>query len=201
MNNQTENSPTSVVDNTDQDDRIRNKRLGFMKEALKMAEEAYTVSEVPVGCVFVHDDRVVGRGRNETNVMKNGTRHAELVAIDRMLAPNSGFKSEDFGATDLYVTVEPCIMCASALRQVGIRSVFYGCANDRFGGCESVLHVNSDEGIDGSPYPSEGGYYRDEAVLYLRKFYVRENTSAPAPRKKANRILKTQDLEIGGHDE
>ncbi|KAJ2860115.1 tRNA(adenine34) deaminase, partial [Coemansia erecta] len=77
---------------------------------------------------------------------------------------------------------------------VGIRSVFYGCANDRFGGCESVLHVNSDAGIDGEPYDAEGGYYRDEAVLYLRKFYVQENTSAPAPKKKVNRVLKTHDL-------
>ncbi|KAJ2795494.1 tRNA(adenine34) deaminase, partial [Coemansia helicoidea] len=167
----------------------REERLRHMTEALRMADEAYEAAEVPVGCVFVLDGEVVGRGRNETNVAKNGTRHAELVAIDRMLA--GGFAVADFGRTALYVTVEPCVMCASALRQIGIGEVFYGCANDRFGGCESVLHVNSDADLDGSPYPAEGGYYRDQAILMLRKFYVRENATAPQPRKKAARELKT----------
>ncbi|KAJ2182426.1 tRNA(adenine34) deaminase [Coemansia sp. RSA 551] len=168
-------------------------RVKYMREALAMAEEAYEASEVPVGCVFVCDGQIVGRGRNETNVSKNGTRHAELVAIERMLA--EGFKTSDFSKTQLYVTVEPCIMCASALRQINIESVVYGCANERFGGCESVLHVNSDE-LDGTSYEATGGYLRDEAVLMLRKFYVRENTTAPQPKKKTRRVLKTQDLNI-----
>lgn len=77
------------------------------------------------------------------------TRHAELEAIDAILAdpsltPPSLLASGAYPLTDttLYVTVEPCIMCASALRQMGIRRVFYGCANERFGGCGSVLGVN-----------------------------------------------------------
>ncbi|KAJ2160447.1 tRNA(adenine34) deaminase [Coemansia sp. RSA 552] len=170
---------------------------GFMQAALDMAEEAYQVGEVPVGCVFVHGGEIVGQGRNETNATKNGTRHAELVAIDRMLA--GGFAQADFAQTTLYVTVEPCIMCAAALRLMGIGEVVYGCANDRFGGCESVLHVNSEPGIGGQEYPATGGVSRDEAVLMLRKFYVRENTGAPQPRKKAKRVLKTQDLQISNH--
>ncbi|KAJ1815802.1 tRNA(adenine34) deaminase [Coemansia sp. RSA 2599] len=159
-----------------------------------MADEAYEAQEVPVGCVFVYNDEVVGRGRNETNKMKNGTRHAELVAIDRML--EEGFGVDQFAQTDLYVTVEPCIMCASALRQIGIRRVFYGCANERFGGCESVMRVNEQDNLDGTRYPAENGYYRDEAILMLRKFYIRENVAAPQPRKKTNRVLKTSDLDI-----
>ncbi|KAJ2795499.1 tRNA(adenine34) deaminase [Coemansia guatemalensis] len=165
-----------------------------MEEALAMAEEAYQVGEVPVGCVFVFKGEVVGRGRNETNISKNGTRHAELVAIDRML--QGGFKLEDFRKTQLYVTVEPCIMCASALRQMNIERVIYGCANDRFGGCESVLRVCDSSTLDGSRYAAEGGCYRDQAILMLRKFYMRENSGAPQPKKKANRVLKTQDLEL-----
>jgi tRNA-specific adenosine deaminase 2 len=77
------------------------------------------------------------------------TRHAELEAIDAILAdpsltPPSLLASGAYPLTDttLYVTVEPCIMCASALRQMGIKRVFYGCANERFGGCGSVLGVN-----------------------------------------------------------
>jgi tRNA-specific adenosine deaminase 2 len=62
-----------------------------------------------------------------------------MCAIDDILEKHS---AEIFKTTDLYVTVEPCIMCASALRQLGIRNVYFGCANHRFGGCGSVLHVN-----------------------------------------------------------
>ncbi|KAJ2222583.1 tRNA(adenine34) deaminase [Coemansia sp. RSA 485] len=175
-------------------DDTREIRLKYMREALNMSEEAYEAQEVPVGCVFVHNDKIVGRGRNETNEAKNGTRHAEIVAIDRMLA--GGFKVKDFAQTDLYVTVEPCIMCASALRQIGIGRVFYGCANERFGGCESVMRVNELDDLDGTKYPAENGYYKDEAILMLRKFYIRENVAAPQPRKKTNRTLKTSDLEI-----
>jgi tRNA-specific adenosine deaminase 2 len=81
--------------------------------------------------------------------MTQATRHAELEAIDAILAdpiltPPSSLASGAYPLADttLYVTVEPCIMCASALRQMGIKRVFYGCANERFGGCGSVLGVN-----------------------------------------------------------
>ena len=73
------------------------------------------------------------------------TRHAELEAIDTIMADRSltpETSEYPLSNTTLYVTVEPCIMCASALRQMGIKEVFYGCANDRFGGCGSVLGVN-----------------------------------------------------------
>ena len=76
--------------------------------------------------------------------------------------------------TDLYVTVEPCIMCASALRQFGIRSVYFGCLNDRFGGTGGVMTVHMDEGVD-PPYPVYGGLFREEAIMLLRRFYVQEN--------------------------
>jgi len=77
-------------------------------------------------------------------------------------------------ATDLYVTVEPCIMCASALRQYGIRAVYFGCLNDRFGGCGGVMNIHADPGVD-APYPVYGGLFREEAIMLLRKFYVQEN--------------------------
>ena len=73
------------------------------------------------------------------------TRHAELEAIDEIFADQTltpVMNEYPLSQTTLYVTVEPCIMCASALRQLGIKEVFYGCGNDRFGGCGSVLGVN-----------------------------------------------------------
>jgi len=106
----------------------------FMGEALKEAERALDTQEVPVGCVFVHpSEGVMGRGHNNTVASCNGTRHAELEAIDKML--DDGRTEQQIAECSLYVTVEPCIMCASALRQLRVRRVLFGCGNDKFGGC------------------------------------------------------------------
>nr|GAT46138.1 cytidine deaminase-like protein [Mycena chlorophos] len=167
----------------------------FMAEALAMASLRIP-AEVPVGCVFVRDGRVITRARNRTNELRNATRHAELEAIDEILADRQLTPQPrvyPLSTTTLYVTVEPCIMCSSALRQVGIQHVFYGCANDRFGGCEGVLSVNSAVPHPvHPPYPATGGYMRDEAIMILRRFYITENTHAPIPKSKSNRVLKTE---------
>ena len=174
--------------------------------------------EVPVGCVFVHRDKVIGEGMNDTNRSLNvgrwtlfsplntpavwvsdlgqGTRHAEFVAIGQIISTHPPSILEE---TDLYVTVEPCIMCASALRQFHIRAVYYGCSNDRFGGTGGVLSIHSEYAhflpssdfrmlIDLSPsidkpFAATGGIFREEAIMLLRRFYVRENG-------KGERIIK-----------
>lgn len=106
----------------------------LMGQALFQAALALESSEVPVGCVFEHPTHgIIGRGRNNTVASCNGTRHAELEAIDQMLG--DGYTASTVAECTLYVTVEPCIMCASALRQMGVLRVVYGCANDKFGGC------------------------------------------------------------------
>ncbi|KAJ9120188.1 hypothetical protein QFC22_003088 [Naganishia vaughanmartiniae] len=102
------------------------------------AEEALAAKEVPVGCVFVRDGKAIAKARNRTNEWRNATLHAELVSLDEILKTHS-LPLQD---VTLYVTVEPCVMCASALRQVGIGKVIYGAGNERFGGCGSVLDVN-----------------------------------------------------------
>ncbi|KAJ5532118.1 hypothetical protein N7504_009671 [Penicillium tannophilum] len=160
----------------------------FMKQALLMGEKALECGETPVGCVLVHNDQIVGYGMNDTNRSMNGTRHAEFIAIAEVLQtyPKSILKS-----TDLYVTVEPCVMCASALKQYRIRSVYYGCANDRFGGTGGVLSLHSDPSIDPT-YPVYGGLFQQEAIMLLRRFYIQENEKAPNPRPKKNRELNTK---------
>ena len=101
-----------------------------MGVALAEAAAALDAGEVPVGCAFVHPrDGLVGRGHNNTVASCNGTRHAELEAIDAMLA--AGLSAARIAECTLYVTVEPCIMCASALRQLRTRRVVFGCRNDK----------------------------------------------------------------------
>ncbi|KAI9354229.1 cytidine deaminase-like protein [Pilaira anomala] len=114
----------------------------FMKEALVVAQEAYDHLEVPVGCVFVsNNEKIIARGRNKPNESYNATRHAEFEAIDLILKEHD---KSVFEKVDLYVTVEPCVMCASALRQVGIRHVYFGCGNEKFGGNGSVFDINTE---------------------------------------------------------
>ncbi|KAI0722033.1 tRNA specific adenosine deaminase [Cerioporus squamosus] len=169
--------------------------MKWMKAAMDMAEEALAAQEVPVGCVFVRDDKIIARARNRTNQLRNATRHAELEAIDEILADTEltpEVTEYPLSNTILYVTVEPCIMCASALRQMGIKEVYYGCDNDRFGGCGSVLGVNTALPHPKHPaYRANSGYLRDEAIMILRRFYITENTNAPVPKSKSNRVLKT----------
>uniref|UniRef100_A0A1I7WMD2 CRC domain-containing protein n=1 Tax=Heterorhabditis bacteriophora TaxID=37862 RepID=A0A1I7WMD2_HETBA len=117
----------------------------FMEHAYQLAHEALEDNEVPVGCVFVHKGREIGRGRNEVNRTKDPTTHAEMVAIRRMQTeiPNL---SEILPELVLYVTLEPCIMCACGLYELGkfylfivsIMKVVYGASNERFGGIKSV---------------------------------------------------------------
>ena len=180
--------------------------LKWMRDALAMAQEALDANEVPVGGVFVRHGQVIARGRNRTNELLNATRHAELEAIDHILSimppsapdfaisPHSGPEGDNpFKDTTLYVTIEPCIMCGAALRQIGIGRVVFGAGNERFGGNGSVLGLHDDDAIVSSPgYESLGGYLRDEAIMMLRRFYVTENANAPKPQNKSRRVLKTE---------
>ncbi|ETW84412.1 hypothetical protein HETIRDRAFT_416106 [Heterobasidion irregulare TC 32-1] len=168
----------------------------WMEQAMDMAREALAASEVPVGCIFVRDGMVIARARNRTNELRNATRHAELEAIDAILLDpelTPGPATYPLSNTTLYVTVEPCMMCASALRQMGIKEVFYGCENEKFGGCGSVLGVNGSLPHPRHPaYSASSGCCREEAIMILRRFYLTENSNAPAPKSKANRVLKTE---------
>lgn len=138
---------------------------------------------------------MISWGRNRTNEDKNGTRHAELVALDR-LQNEIGYeatKGLKWSEMELYVTVEPCVMCAAALRYLGLGKVYYGCGNERFGGCGSVLSVHTGPFIP-NPIPELNcevlDEFRGECIMLLRRFYVRENEKAPNPKKKTKRILK-----------
>ncbi|EGG06385.1 uncharacterized protein MELLADRAFT_86571 [Melampsora larici-populina 98AG31] len=165
-----------------------------MSEAIKMAEEAFSANEIPVGCVFINelDGKLISKGRNRTNETRNASLHAEFDALSSLLPnPKNPNLKTDFKNLTLYVTVEPCLMCSSALRQIGIKKVFFGCSNDRFGGCGGVISIHNDPRLLFSePFVAYGGYRREEAIILLRKFYITENSNAPVPKKKTNRVLK-----------
>ncbi|KAI9600961.1 hypothetical protein H4Q26_000755 [Puccinia striiformis f. sp. tritici PST-130] len=146
--------------------------LVLMDQAIKMAEEALAASEIPVGCVLVSKttNEILSRGRNRTNETKNACLHAEFDAIAGIhsIIPANKVNWNDI---KLYVTVEPCLMCSSALRQIGINLVYFGCSNERFGGCGGVVSIHNDPRLLFSePLTALGGYRREEAIILLRNF-------------------------------
>lgn len=100
----------------------------FMKEAIRQAKKARALEEVPIGCVIVHDGQVIGRGYNRRNTDKSTLAHAEITAIKRASKKLGDWRLED---CTLYVTLEPCQMCAGAIVQARIPEVMIGCMNQR----------------------------------------------------------------------
>jgi len=151
----------------------------WMEVAFKYAEEALLNQEVPVGCVIVYNNMmVVGIGRNRVNEEKNATRHAEFVAIDqatKYFESKTANIKDEFHKCVVYVTVEPCIMCSAALRIIEIPKVVYGCKNERFGGCGSVLGIAQDSRIEFPLLECIGGYHAEKAIGLLKDFYSQEN--------------------------
>lgn len=158
----------------------------FMEIALHEAKLALEQFEVPVGCVFVDSETscIIGKGHNKTNQLRNGTCHAEMVAIDDIILIQKR-PLGIFQTCDLYVTCEPCIMCAAALAKLGIRHVYFGCSNDRFGGNGSILsvHIPNQYGAY-CGYSVTSGVKGDEAVELFKTFYTQENHRAPIGKRK-----------------
>nr|XP_034964734.1 tRNA-specific adenosine deaminase 2 isoform X2 [Zootoca vivipara] len=138
-------------------------REAWMDLAVNMAKEALESGEVPVGCLMVYNNEIIGKGKNEVNETKNATRHAEMVAIDQVMdwcRQNKKEPKEVFVNTVLYVTVEPCIMCAAALRMMR------------------------------EPFQCIAGYRSEEAVEMLKTFYRQENPNAPKSKVRRKECSK-----------
>ena len=110
----------------------------FMKEAIRQAKKAEALNEVPIGCVIVCDGRIIARGYNRRNTDKNTLSHAELNAIRRAAKKLGDWRLE---GCSMYVTLEPCQMCAGALVQSRIDEVFIGCMNPKAGCAGSVMNL------------------------------------------------------------
>lgn len=159
--------------------------MKHLNKAFALAQEAGDDNEVPVGCVFVCDGVELAYGRNSVNRTKNPTRHAEMVALDELKAwclSNSKDIAEILPHCTLYVTLEPCIMCACALYYLRIKRIVYGAANERFGGLCSVA--------DREKYASDhiiqidGNVDADRAIAMLKGFYDKQNPFCPEEKRK-----------------
>ncbi|GAA0794064.1 tRNA adenosine(34) deaminase TadA [Faecalicatena orotica] len=110
----------------------------YMKEAMKQAKKAYALEEVPIGCVIVYQDKIIGRGYNRRTTDKNTLAHAELIAIKKASKKMNDWRLED---CTMYVTLEPCQMCSGAIIQARIKRVVVGCMNPKAGCAGSILNL------------------------------------------------------------
>ena len=110
----------------------------FMKKAIEQAKKAEALGEVPIGCVIVRDGKIIARGYNRRKTTKNTLSHAELIAIDKACRKTGDWRLED---CVLYVTLEPCQMCAGAIVQARIPLVVQGCRNEKAGCAGSILNL------------------------------------------------------------
>lgn len=117
---------------------ILNVQEKYMREALKQAKKAYALGEVPIGCVIVHQGKIIGRGYNRRNTDKNTLAHAEITAIRKASKYIGDWRLEECA---IYITLEPCQMCAGAIIQARIPEVVMGCMNPKAGCGGSVLNI------------------------------------------------------------
>ena len=110
----------------------------YMKLALQEAKKAYKLGEVPIGCVIVYEDKIIGRGYNRRNTDKNTLAHAEITAIKKASKFIGDWRLED---CTIYVTLEPCQMCSGAIVQARIPTVVIGCMNPKAGCAGSILNI------------------------------------------------------------
>ncbi len=140
----------------------------YMREALKLARLAGEQGEVPVGAVVVKNGRIIGEGYNLRERDKNALAHAEVVAIHRACEALGGWR---LSGCDLYVTLEPCPMCAGAVINSRVRRVFFGARDDRAGSCGSLVNLFE------LPYNHrpeyEGGVLAEECGALLKEFFGR----------------------------
>ena len=117
----------------------------FLKEAIKQAKKAMAIGDVPIGCVIVFEDKIIARGYNRRNKDKSTLSHAEIIAINKACKKLGDWRLED---CTMYITLEPCPMCAGAIVQSRIKKVVLGAMNPKAGCAGSVLNILQTDGFN-----------------------------------------------------
>ena len=162
----------------------------FMKEAIRQAKKAYALREVPIGCVIVYEGKIIARGYNRRNTDKNTTSHAEINAIRKASKKLGDWRLE--GCT-LYVTLEPCQMCAGAIVQARIDKVVIGSMNPKAGCAGSVLNLLEMDGFN-HKVEVERGVLEEECSTMMSGFFKElrmEKAKAKAKAKELEENEKT----------
>ena len=149
----------------------------FMREALRQAQKAYAADEVPVGAVVVREDKIIGRAHNQVELLKDATAHAEMLALTQGEAAVGDWRLAD---CDLYVTKEPCAMCAGALVHTRIRRVIFGCADASAGAAGSVMNLLQMQSLN-HRCQITSGVLQKECAAILQEFFRKRRARQAGP--------------------
>ena len=144
----------------------------FMKEALKQAKKAYAKLEIPVGAVIVKDGKIIARGYNRKEEKHDTTKHAEIIAIQKASKNLNSWRLND---CEMYVTLEPCPMCAGAIIQSRIKKVYIGAMDEKTGACGSVFNLFKDYKFN-HIVDLETGILKDSCEKILKNFFKQLRT-------------------------
>ena len=148
----------------------------FMREALRLAEKAARQEEVPIGAIVVRDGKIIARAYNQVELLKDATAHAEMIALTQAEAAVGDWRLVD---CDLYVTKEPCAMCAGALVHTRIRRVIFGCTDPVAGAAGSVINLLQMPGFN-HRCDIASGVLQNECSAILQTFFrKRRDQQAP----------------------
>ena len=139
----------------------------YMRMAMREAECAMEAGEVPVGCVIVHEDRIIAKGHNQRELLQDPTAHAELLAITAAAAHLGSWRLEN---TRLYVTLEPCPMCSGAIILARIPEVYFGATDPKAGCCGTLMNLLEDKRFNHQP-TVVGGVLAEECGSMLSSFF------------------------------
>ena len=159
----------------------------FMREALRQAQKAYAAGEVPVGAVVARAGKIIARAYNQVELLKDATAHAEMLALTQAEAAVGDWRLTD---CDLYVTKEPCAMCAGALVHVRIHRVIFGCADPRAGAAGSIINLLQLPSLNHQCDITSGVLQTECSVILQDFFRKRRDQQAGAPTRSTN--LKSQ---------
>ena len=141
-----------------------------MSEAIKEAEKAIEENEVPVGCIIVHQGRIIARAHNQVERLKDPTAHAEMIALT---AATNYLNNKWLSGASIYVTIEPCSMCAGALVLSRIKNLFYGAEDPKTGACGSVTNIINNKKLNHS-IRVKNGVLESECSTLLKAFFKKK---------------------------
>jgi tRNA(adenine34) deaminase len=146
------------------------KDILYMREALKEAQRAFVADEVPVGCVIVHEGAIIARAHNQMRMLKDPTAHAEMIAITQA----AGYlRAERLHNCSVYVTIEPCPMCAGALVWARVKRLAFAAHDEKAGACGSVVNIVNNARLN-HRVKTQCGILEKESQALMKEFFKRK---------------------------
>ena len=143
-----------------------------MAKAIELAEQAYNHGEVPVGAVVVQENKIIGKGFNQTQMLQDATAHAEMIALSAAFEANG---SKYLHGATLYVSLEPCVMCAGALMWSKIDRLVFGASDPKSGACGSLFSIHDDKKMN-HRFEVIQGILEADAEYLLKTFFAKKRT-------------------------